>query len=384
MTGVYRRILLVGLAAAPGLLLGARMALAAEAGTPTAYVRTDLLSNHLTLAQPPDPNLRNAWGVANSPGGPLWVSDNNAGVATLYDGNGVKTNLTVTIPLPPGRPPQPPAAPTGMIRNLTADFVISAGTVSAPASFIFATEDGTIAAWNSMVDPVTGGTSTASLIVDHSSVGAVYKGLAFGTNKHGNFLFATNFASGAVEIYDTNFKLTTLEGSFSDPDMPAFFAPFGIQNIDNNLYVTYAMQNAQKNDVVAGDGFGFVNVFTTDGIFIKRFASRGVLNAPWGVARATQNFGQFSGDILIGNFGNKGNFAGWIDAFSGTTNNRFVGALRNGQGNPISIAGLWSIVFGTFRNSDADTLYFTAGPNNQTNGLFGKVEARPANGLAAK
>jgi uncharacterized protein (TIGR03118 family) len=180
-----------------------------------------------------------------------------------------------------------------MVRNLTGDFVISVGSVSAPASFIFDTEDGTIAAWNPMVDPITMGKSTASLIVDHSGVGAVYKGLAFGTNKHGNFLFATNFASGAVEIYDSKFTLTTLDGSFSDPDMPEGFAPFGIHNIDNNLYVTYAMQNAQRNDVVAGDGLGFVNVFTTDGIFIKRLASRGVLNAPWGVARATQNFGQF-------------------------------------------------------------------------------------------
>jgi uncharacterized protein (TIGR03118 family) len=380
MTGPNRRFLLVLPVAATGLLvLGGPLALAG-----TAYVRTDLVSNHLTLAQPPDPNLRNSWGVANSPGGPLWVSDNNAGVATVYDGNGVKINLTVTIPLPPGRPPQPPAAPTGMVRNLTSGFVISAGTVSAPASFIFDSEDGTITAWNPMVDPVTSGTSTASLVVDRSRFGAVYKGLAFGTNKHGNFLFATNFAAGTVEVFDSNFNLTALEGDFNDPDIPAFFAPFGIHNIDNNLFVTYAMQNAQKNDVVAGDGLGFVDVFTTDGVLIKRFASRGVLNAPWGVARATQKFGDFSGDILIGNFGNKGNFAGWIDAFSGSTRNAFVGALRNAMGTPLSIPGLWTIVYGTFLNSDADTLYFTAGPNNQTNGLFGKILARPGDDFAAK
>jgi uncharacterized protein (TIGR03118 family) len=367
-------------AAAAGLLvLGAPLALAG-----TAYVRTDLVSNHLTLAQPPDRNLQNAWGVANSPGGPLWVSDNNAGVATVYDGNGMKINLTVTIPLPPGRPPQPPAAPTGMVRNLTTDFVISAGSISAPASFIFDTEDGTITAWNPMVDPVTGGKSTASLVVDRSRDGAVYKGLAFGTNKHGNFLFATNFAAGTVEVFDSKFTLTALDGNFSDPDIPAHFAPFGIHNIDNNLFVTYPMQNAQKNDVVAGGGFGFADVFTTDAVLIKRFASRGWLNAPWGVARATQNFGEFSGDILIGNFGNKGNFAGWINAFHGSTNNAFVGALQNAKGTPISIDGLWSIVFGTFRNSDADTLYFTAGPNNQTNGLFGKIVARPGDDFAAK
>ena len=232
------------------------------------------------------------------------------------------------------------------------------------------------------VDPIVAGKSTASLIIDNSNNGAVYKGLAFGTNKHGNFLFATNFAAGTVEVYNGNFKPIpldgkTLDGNFSDPDIPAGFAPFGIANIDNNLYVTYAKQNAQKNDVVAGAGLGFVNVFTTDGVLIKRFASGGVLNAPWGVARATQSFGEFSGTILIGNFGNQGKFAGWISAFSGGSDNDFLGALRDAKGKPVVIDGLWSIVFGTFRNADADTLYFTAGPNQQTNGLFGKIVAQP-------
>jgi uncharacterized protein (TIGR03118 family) len=330
------------------------------------YVRTDLVSNLQKLVQPADPNLQNSWGVANAPGGPLWVSDNNDGLSTLYDGNGVKIPLTVTIPLPPGRTPPPAAAPTGLVWNPTTTFPITVGATTVPATFIFDSEDGTIIAWNPTVE------------VNNSGAGAVYKGLAFGTNTHGNFLFATNIFAGTVEVFDKNFAPATLDGDFTDPDIPAGFAPFGIANIDNNLYVTYAKQNAQKNDVVPGAGLGFVDVFTTDGVLIKRFASRGKLNAPWGVARATQNFGKFSGAILIGNFGFQGEAAGWINAFSGSEDNPFLGPLRDAQGKPISIDGLWSIVFGTFLNSDADTLYFTAGPNQQTNGLFGKIVAQPS------
>ena len=376
MTSKFRKHLVM--AAATGLLaLAARSALAFDADDRTAYIRTDLVSNVKDLVQPKDPNLQNAWGVANAPAGALWVSDNNDGLSTLYDGNGVKQGLTVTIPLPAGRAAPPAAAPTGMVWNPTSGFPITVGQTTVPAIFIFDTEDGTIAAWNPAVDPIVKGQSTATRIVDNSAKGAVYKGLAFGTNKHGNFLFATNFAAGTVEVFDKNFAPAKLDGKFSDPDIPAGFAPFGIANIDNNLYVTYAKQNAQKNDVVAGAGLGFVNVFTTDGVLIKRFASRGVLNAPWGVVRATQNFGQFSGDILIGNFGSQGEFASWINAFSSGADNDFRGALRDAHGKPLAIDGLWSIVFGTFLNSDADTLYFTAGPNQQQNGLFGRIVAQP-------
>ena len=365
------------LAAASGLLaLAAGRVLALDADDRTAYIRTDLVSNVQNLVQPMDKNLQNAWGVANAPNSPLWVSDNNAGLATLYDGNGVKQGLTVTIPLPAGRAPPPAAAPTGLVWNPTSSFPITVGQTTVPATFIFDTEDGTIVAWNPAVDPITAGQSTATRVVDNSTKGAVYKGLAFGTNKHGNFLFATNFAAGTVEVYDKNFVPATLDGNFSDPDIPTGFAPFGIANIDNNLYVTYAKQNAQKNDVIAGAGLGFVDVFTTDGVLIKRFASSGVLNAPWGVARATQNFGEFSGDILIGNFGDEGNFAGWINAFSGGADNDFRGSLRDAQGKPLAIDGLWSLLFGTFLNSDADTLYFTAEPNQQLNGLFGRIVAQ--------
>jgi uncharacterized protein (TIGR03118 family) len=367
------------LAPATGLLMVvAGSAVAADPHGRTAYIRTDLVSNVQNLVQPMDPNLQNAWGVANAPGGALWVSDNNDGLSTLYDGNGVKIGLTVTIPLPARRAPPPAAAPTGIVWNPTTGFPITVNPTTVPATFIFDTEDGTISAWNPAVDPIIGGKSTATLVVDNSGKGAVYKGLAFATNKHGNFLFATNFATGTVEVYDKNFAPATLDGNFSDPEIPSGFAPFGIANIDNNLYVTYAKQNAQKNDVVPGAGLGFVDVFSTDGVLIKRFASREVLNAPWGVARATQNFGDLSGSILIGNFGAQGDFAGQINAFSGGNDNDFQGPLQAANGKPISIDGLWSIVFGTFLNSDADTLYFTAGPMQQQNGLFGKIVAQPS------
>ena len=376
MTELNRRLLLVG---ATGLLMLGAWPANADDDHGTRFVQTNLVSNIPGMAANSDAALQNAWGVANAPDGPLWISDNNDGLSTLYDGNGKKTPLNVTIPLPAGRVAPPAAAPTGLVWNPTTGFTITGNGTTAPAVFIFDTEDGTIAAWNPAADPITPGTpatSTATRVVDNSRVGAVYKGLAFGTNKNGNFLFATNFAAGTVEAYDNKFAPAKLDGNFTDPNIPAGFAPFGIANIDNNLFVTYAKQNAQKSDVVAGAGLGFVDVFTTDGAFVRRFASRGGLNAPWGVVRATQKQGRFSGDILIGNFGSTGEFAGWINAFSAGADNDFHGPLLNEQGRPISIDGLWSLFFGTFLNSDADTLYFTAGPNNQTNGLFGSLVAQ--------
>jgi len=248
-------------------------------------------------------------------------------------------------------------------------FVIPGTTVG--ATFIFDGEDGTITAWNPAADPVVAGHSTASLVIDNSGAGAVYKGLAYGTNARGNFLFATNFHSGAIEAYNTSFQLTALDGTFTDPNLPAGYAPFGIANIDGDLFVTYAKQDAAKHDPVRGDGLGFVDVFSTSGRFVRRFASRGVLNAPWGVVRAPIGFGAFGGDVLIGNFGNTGRFAGWITAFG--NRGEFRGELRRPDGRPVAIDGLWALSFGTFSGSDADTLYFTAGPNDEADGLFGKL-----------
>jgi len=334
-----------------------------------AYQQTNLTSNVPGQATVTDPNLKNPWGIAWAPGGALWASDNNSALSTLYNGTGAIVPLVVAIP------PVEAAAPTGMVWNPNAanQFIIPGTTIG--ATFIFNGEDGTITAWNPGADPVVAGHSTASMVIDNSAAGAVYKGLAYGTNARGNFIFATNFNSGKVEAYDVRFTLTTLDGTFTDPNLPAGYAPFGIANIDGDLFVTYAKQDAAKHDPVRGDGLGFVDVFSTSGRFIRRFASRGVLNAPWGVVRAPIGFGKFGGDVLIGNFGNKGRFAGWITAFG--NRGELHGELRTPQGRPVAIDGLWALTFGSFAASDGDTLYFTAGPNDEEDGLFGKLTAAP-------
>ena len=345
------------------------------------YVVTNLTSDIPGVAPNTDPVLQNAWGVVFTPAGsPFWVSDNATGCSTLYDGTGVPQPtppLQVKIPLPggvipstackhadPNNPPDPtPAAPTGLVWNpttsMTTGFLVP-GT-SLLATFIWDTEDGTISAWTGGLTPP----DQAVLAVDNSP-GAVYKGLVFGINSNGVFLFATNFRAGTVDVFDHNYQPVTTKGGFSDPQIPSGFAPFGIQNIDGALFVTYAKQNAQKHDDVAGPGNGFVDVFDTDGNLLKRFASQGPLNSPWGVTRASFAFGRFSGAILVGNFGN-----GWINAFG--SDGHFLGTLRDASGKPISIDGLWSLTLGGGRNSSPDTVYFTAGPNGETDGLFGTI-----------
>ncbi|MBV8119184.1 MAG: TIGR03118 family protein [Alphaproteobacteria bacterium] len=334
---------------------------------------------------PADPVLQNSWGVAFSPAGsPFWIADNDTGCSTLYDGTGEKQKLQVSIPLPGNvippnsckhfdftitPSPPAPAAPTGIIWNASSAFPVP-GT-STTAAFIFDTEDGTVSAW--------GGGTNAVLAVDNSNNpptplnnGAVYKGLAFGVNVNGPFLFATNFRAGTIDVFGQGFKQVApgtkgeLDGNFSDPKIPAGFAPFGIQNINGDLFVTYAKQNAAKHDDVAGLGNGFVDVFDTDGHLLRRFASGGTLDSPWGVARASFAFGKFSGKILVGNFGN-----GWVNVFD--NDGTFVGLLRGTDGKPISIDGLWTLTLGGGAKSSSDTLYFTAGPNGETDGLFGTI-----------
>jgi uncharacterized protein (TIGR03118 family) len=361
-----------------------------------AYVVTPLVSDLAGKAAFQDPVLQNSWGVAFTPAGsPFWIADNATGCATLYDGTGVKQALQVSIPLPgnagvpstacqtvkppPAPPPSPtPAAPTGIIWNPSSAFVVP-GTVSAAnpkgiqAVFIFDTEDGTISAWAGGLSPA----DDAVIAADNSAIpsaanGAVYKGLVFGVNVHGGFLFATNFRAGTIDVFGPPsspggpFTPATTDGGFLDPNIPAGFAPFGIQSINGNLFVTYAKQNMQKHDDVAGQGNGFVDVFDTDGHLLRRFASRGPLNSPWGVARASSAFGRFSGDILIGNFGN-----GKINVFD--SRGRFIDELDDQNGKPLTIDGLWTLTLGGGANSSPDMLYFTAGPNGETDGLFGTI-----------
>ena len=346
-----------------------------------AYVVTALTSNLAGHAAVQDPVLQNAWGIAFSPAGsPFWINDNATGCATLYDGTGAKvTALQVSIPLPgnvvpvascqprdPNKPPNPsPAAPTGIVWNPSASFLVPGTKI--PAVFIFATEDGTLSAWAGGLNPA----DSAVLAADESSSGAVYKGLAFALNAKGAFLFATNFNGGRVDVFGPNgtdgmFTRVTLDGDFSDTELPAGYAPFNIVNIDGDLFVTYAKQNAEKHDDVAGPGHGFVDVFDTDGHLIRRFESRGRLNSPWGVARASFAFGPFSGKILIGNFGD-----GRINVFD--DDGRLVDQLEDVHGKPLVIEGLWTLTLGGGRNSSPDTLYFSAGPNDETNGLFGTI-----------
>jgi len=365
-------------------IAAASVAIAGDDNSPRerdAYVVTALTSNLAGHAAAQDAVLQNAWGIAFTPAGsPFWVNDNATGCSTLYDGTGAKiTALQVSIPLPgnvvpvtscqprdPNKPPNPsPAAPTGIVWNPSASFLVPGTKI--PAIFIFSTEDGTLSAWAGGLNPA----DNAVLAADESSSGAVYKGLAFAVNAKGAFLFATNFSNGTVDVFGPNgrdgmFTKVTLDGNFTDPEIPAGYAPFNIASIDGDLFVTYAKQNAQKHDDVAGAGHGFVDVFDTDGHLIRRFESRGRLNSPWGIARASFAFGPFSGKILIGNFGD-----GRINVFN--NDGKLVDQLEDVHGKPLVIEGLWTLTLGGGRNSSPDTLYFSAGPNDETNGLFGTI-----------
>jgi uncharacterized protein (TIGR03118 family) len=350
------------------------------------YLITNLDSDLKGAAAVQDTRLQNSWSVAFSPAAsPFWIADNASGCSTLYNGDGTIVPLQVNIPLPgnvvpmtdcktvnPKNPPKPtPAAPTGIIWNPSSAFVVPGTQLQ--AAFIFDTEDGTISAWAQGLTPAT----NAVLAVDNSQVpnaanGAVYKGLAFGVNVNGAFLFATNFRAGTIDVFGPPttpgglFTTATTDGGFVDPDIPHGFAPFGIQNINGNLFVTYAKQNGTRDADVAGQGNGFVDIFDTGGHLIRRFASRRTLNSPWGVARASFAFGRFSGDILVGNFGD-----GTINVFNSAGD--FRGQLSGADGKPLTINGLWTLTLGGGARSSSDTLFFTAGPNNQNDGQFGTI-----------
>ena len=305
------------------------------------------------------------------PGSPFWISDNGMGVSTLYSvpGSGppsvMKVPLTVTIDPAAGAAS---SAPTGQVFN------VSPGTgftiAGKKAVFLFDSEDGAISGWN----PAFGTGSTAIVAVDHGSpdpsLNAVYKGLAIST-LNGGTLYATNFRAGTVEAYDTNFN-PTLTGEFVDPNLPAGFAPFNDKVLNGELYVTYAKQDAAKHDDVAGLGNGFVDIFNLDGTLNKRLVSNGLLDSPWGLAIAPSSFREFAGDLLVGNFGN-----GWINAYDPTTG-MFEGTLDGSNGNPLSIDGLWALTIGNGGSGGSlNTLYFTAGPDGESHGLFGALTVVP-------
>jgi uncharacterized protein (TIGR03118 family) len=330
-----------------------------------AFTQTNLVADSsLTPGATPtttiDPNLINPWGVSDSPTGPFWVSDNGAGVATIYNGAGMPAGpKLVTVAALSG---QDHSDPTGQVFNGGGAFDISKDGKTGSSLFIFATESGTISGWNPNVDP------TNSVIAVPSN-GAVYKGLAIGSNDDGTFLFAADFHNGKVDVFDQNFKQVD---SFTDKHLPKGYAPFNVQVLDGHLFVTFALQDAAKHDDVAGAGHGFVDEFDLEGHLLDRIASRGPLDSPWGLAIAPSGFGEFAGDLLVGNFGD-----GTINAFD-LKNDHFEGKLLDATGAPITIGDLWALIPGNgSANSDPNKIYFTAGVENEAHGLFGSLAAVP-------
>jgi len=335
--------------------------LLALAGATPAQAQTDfdvlnLVSDGSVPALTIDPDLINPWGISHSPTSPFWISDNGSGVSTLYNGGGTKIGLTVTIP------PAGDAAPTGQVFNGTSgDFKIG-GT---KPNFIFDGEDGRITGWAGAFG------TTAHIAVDNSAAGAVYKGLAIGNDGTKNLLYAANFNSGMVEMYDGSFGLL---GAFTDPSLAAGYAPFNVQTLNGHLFVTFALQDAAKHDDVSGPGNGYVDEFSLDGVFERRIASLGGdINSPWGLAIAPTAFGTFAGDLLVGNFGD-----GTISAYTLGGSPGFAGKLTDRLGNPIVEGDLWALIGGNGGSGgSADKIYFTAGVSDEAHGLFGVLSAAP-------
>ena len=333
------------------------------------YAQHNLVSDGFVPADHPDANMVNAWGLASSATSPWWISDNGTGRSTLYNVGTGAIPLIVTVPGAGGNQ----SAPTGMVFNGGTGFVVTNSGGTSAARFIFASEDGTISGFRGV--PVV-------IAVNNSASGAVYKGLAIASTSSGDFLYATNFHAGTVDVFNSTFHAVTMTGKFTDPDLPAGYAPFGIQNIGGTIYVTYALQDADQHDDVPGEGHGFVNAFDAGGNLIRRVASKGQLNSPWGLALAPASFGSFSDDLLVGNFGN-----GRIHAFdpaklNGRGEFQQRGPLHAADGRPIEIGGLWALGFGkgAANNGPQTTLFFTAGPGDEQHGLFGTLVVAPTPG----
>jgi uncharacterized protein (TIGR03118 family) len=330
--------------------------------------QTNLVSDGAVPANNTDMNdLKNSWGIAYGPNTPFWISDNGTSQATLYDAAGVKQMLKVPIPGDGGQP----SAPTGQVFNSLGganEFQVTGSKGTGKALFIFAGEDGGISAWAPNTDPA----NNAILEVKQAARGSVFKGLAMGTAGGKALIYATDFHNGAVDAFDGTWTAVNLGASaFQDKHIPAGFAPFGIQNLNGNIYVTYAKQKAPDNhDDQSGPGNGYVDEYDTSGNLLQRFDHVRALNSPWGLAIAPASFGRFAGDVLVGQFG-----SGQIAAFN--SDGDFRGLLRTADHKPLVIDGLWAITpgGGGAKNGDVNTLFFTAGPNSEANGLFGSLTA---------
>jgi uncharacterized protein (TIGR03118 family) len=361
--------LAAGIAVATALASAAAGA-ASATPAPNKFVRTNLVANKSTFgAKLVDPNLTNAWGLASGAGSPIWVSDNNSGHATFYSGgvNGGAVSLDGTVPVPGGNP-------TGQVANPTSDFPVGGATGSA-AFFIVDSDSigttqspGEIAAWNGgasfvVEDSPTGGPGGTT------PAGAVFKGLAISAlPTAGPELFAADVANARVDVFNKDFAPVTTPTEFVDPYIPRGYAPFNVQALGKDIYVTYGKQNAAKTDVVPGAGLGFVDKYSANGVLLKHLVSGGTnspLDEPWGLALAPAGFGPFAGKLLVGNLGN-----GWINVFDPTTGG-YLGALQNASGVPVVIHGLWGLRVGNATFGGANALVFSAGPNNYSNGVLG-------------
>jgi uncharacterized protein (TIGR03118 family) len=351
------RLLTIPIALAAGVILTIPALGTSANEARGSFRQTNLVSDGFVPAPLVDPSLVNPWGISSSAGSPMWVSDNGAGLTTLYRGDGVKLGLTVTIPPGKGSPPGSLGTPTGTVFNG------NSGEFRGDR-FLFATEDGTIAGWNG-----TGTVATTEVDNSRPAPGAVYKGLAIGFDGVVDRLYAANFRAARVDIFGADYSQA---GSFTDPNVPNGYAPFNVQNLGGVLYVSFAKQDAAKHDDVAGRGHGFVDRFDLYGHLLDRLVSRGQLDSPWGLAIAPASFGKLAGDLLVGNFGD-----GRINAYT-LDEGDFRGALRGTDGPPISIDGLWALRVGNGgaapNGGDPNAVYFTAGINHEQDGLFGAIK----------
>ena len=330
----------------------------AEAAPLTLFHRINLVSDQPGHARLTDKNLVNAWGMSHGPNTPLWVSDNGADVSTLYQGatSGAPVSaLPLVVSIPGG-------APTGQVFNDTKGFAVP-GT-GQPALFVFASEAGAITAWNKAVPSTTSAVKVAAV---HD---AVFKGLALVHSPFGPLLLATDFHHGRVDVFNSQFRLLHVGRLFHDPRLPARYAPFNVAQIRGHVFVTYAKQDAARHDDAAGPGHGFIDEYTSYGVLIRRFASRGALNSPWGLVVAPKTFGTFAGRLLVGNFGD-----GRIHAFSLRTG-RMVGTMLNAHRHPIVIDGLWGLIRGDAAAGGVNSVWFSAGPDKEAHGLLGLLQPR--------
>jgi uncharacterized protein (TIGR03118 family) len=334
--------------------------------TSSPFLATNVVTDSGSNAPHVDANLINGWGVAFNPTGFVWVANQGTSTSTLYDGKGVVQSLVVSIPAGAGGN----AGPTGIVFNGTQDFKVTENSVTGAAPFLFVGTGGTVSGWSPAVNR-----TRAVTMVDTAANGATpaaYTGLALASSAGVNYLYAADFRNGRVDVYDPTFRKVTLPGgTFTDANLPAGYAPYGIQAIGNRIYVSYAQHATGGPGANRGAGLGIVNAFDTGGALVSRFATGGALNAPWGMALAPANFGSVGGMLLVGNFGD-----GTIHAFDPATG-KMTGTLSKADKTPIVVDGLWGIAFGNgVSDQPTNTLFYAAGPNNETHGVYGRIDAQ--------